>query len=184
VAAEILPAAQALCTAAEAYRHLAAQEGPVALVRRYQQEYGADADLSRLAQLAERAASLEELLATVALGVGADYERRSANIEAVRLLTLHAAKGLEFEVVFLCGMEEGLLPLSGAEVEEERRLCYVGLTRAREELVLIAARSRQQYGQRLAPALSPFVRELPAELLVKETVEPPRRAEAEQLSLF
>ncbi|MBI2502531.1 MAG: UvrD-helicase domain-containing protein [Candidatus Latescibacteria bacterium] len=184
VAADTLPAARALCTAAQEYRRLAAQEGPASLVRRYQEEYGADADLSRLAQLSELASSLEELLATVALGVGADHERRSADVEAVRLLTLHAAKGLEFEVVFLCGMEEGLLPLSGAEIEEERRLCYVGLTRAREELVLMVARSRQQYGQRIEPALSPFVRELPAELLVKEKIEAPRRAEAEQLSLF
>ncbi len=184
VAAETLPAATALWIAAQEYRRLAAQEPPAALVQRYQQKYGDDADLSRLAQLAERATSLEELLTTVALGVGADYERRSAEVEAVRLLTLHAAKGLEFAVVFLCGMEEGLLPLSGAEIEEERRLCYVGLTRAREELVLVAARSRQQYGQRLEPRLSPFVGELPAELLAKETVEPPRRAEAEQLSLF
>jgi DNA helicase-2/ATP-dependent DNA helicase PcrA len=120
----------------------------------------------------------------VALGVGADYERRSPGIEAVRLLTLHAAKGLEFDVVFLCGMEDGLLPLSGAAVEEERRLCYVGLTRAREELILVTARSRQQYGQRVEPALSSFVREWPAELLVKERIEAPRRPEAEQLSLF
>lgn len=184
VAPETLPAARTLCAAAQEYRHLAAQESPAVLVRRYQQEYGADVDLSRLAQLAECAASLEELLATVALGVGADYERRSADVEAVRLLTLHAAKGLEFDVVFLCGMEEGLLPLSGAEIEEERRLCYVGLTRAREELILVAARSRQQYGQRVEPNLSPFVHELPTALLVKETIEPPRRAEVEQLSLF
>lgn len=184
VIAETLPAARSLCAAAERYRRLAAEENPTTLVQHYQQEYGQDEDLSRLAQLAERANSLEELLATVSLGVGADCERRSADVEAVRLLTLHAAKGLEFEVVFLCGMEEGLLPLSGAPLEEERRLCYVGLTRAREELILVAARSRHQYGQRLEPALSSFVRELPAELLVKETVEPPRRAEAEQLSLF
>ncbi|MCC7263429.1 MAG: UvrD-helicase domain-containing protein [Candidatus Latescibacteria bacterium] len=184
VAAETLPEARTLCAAAAEYRRLAEQETPAALVRRYQQEYGQDEDLSRLTQLAEQANSLEELLATVALGVGADYERRSTNVEAVRLLTLHAARGLEFEVVFLCGMEEGLLPLNGATLEEERRLCYVGLTRAREELVLVAARSRQQYGQRLESALSSFVRELPAALLVKETIEPPRRAEAEQLSLF
>jgi superfamily I DNA/RNA helicase len=60
----------------------------------------------------------------------------------------------------------------------------VGLTRAREELVLVAARSRQQYGQRIEPALSSFVRELPAQLLVEERIDAPHRAEAEQLSLF
>jgi superfamily I DNA/RNA helicase len=183
-APQTMPAARALWAAAQEYRLLARQEGPTALVRRYQQEYGKDDDLSRLDQLAERAPSLEELLSLVALGVGADCERRSAEVEAVQLLTLHAAKGLEFPVVFLCGMEEGLLPLRRAELEEERRLCYVGLTRAREELILIAARSRQQHGQRVEPALSSFVGELPAQLLEKETVAAPRRAEAEQLSLF
>jgi len=180
--AEALPAARRLCEAAQRYR--ATPENPATLMRRYQEEYGRDGDLARLAQLAEQAGSLEELLHTVALGVGADYERRSAQVEAVQLMTLHAAKGLEFEVVFLCGMEEGLLPLSGAELEEERRLCYVGLTRAREELILVAARSRQQYGQRTEPALSSFVRELPAALLAEERIDAPRRPEAEQLSLF
>lgn len=182
--AETLPAARRLCEAAEQYRLLASQEPPAALVHRFLEEHGKDEDVARLAQLAEQAESLEELLATVALGVGADYARRSAQVEAVQLMTLHAAKGLEYEVVFLCGVKEGLLPLRGAQIEEERRLCYVGLTRAREELILVAARSRQQYGQRTEPALSSFVRELPTALLAEERIDAPRRPEAEQLSLF
>jgi DNA helicase-2/ATP-dependent DNA helicase PcrA len=86
----------------------------------------------------------------------------------VLLMTLHAAKGLEFESVFLVGMEEGLLPHSrslGAEegLEEERRLCYVGMTRAMERLSLSWARSRQVFGQRRLTEPSRFLSEIPRE---------------------
>lgn len=186
-ALEVLGAAD-LEKAVARYCLLAAQERPAVLLRRWQEEYGAgeEADLTRLVQLAENAGSLEELLAVVAIGVGADYERQGpgATAEAVRLLTLHAAKGLEFGVVFLCGVEDGLLPLHEADLEEERRLFYVGLTRAREELVLVSARNRLRHGQRVEQQVSAFVREIPAELLVEERVELPRRARTEQLSLF
>jgi DNA helicase-2/ATP-dependent DNA helicase PcrA len=84
----------------------------------------------------------------------------------VLLMTLHAAKGLEFESVFLVGLEEGLLPhsrsLSGEEqLEEERRLCYVGMTRAMERLHLSWARSRQVFGQRRLTQPSRFLAEIP-----------------------
>ncbi len=84
----------------------------------------------------------------------------------VLLMTLHAAKGLEFESVFLVGLEEGLLPhsrsLSGEEaLEEERRLCYVGMTRAMERLHLSWARSRQVFGQRRLTEPSRFLAEIP-----------------------
>jgi DNA helicase-2/ATP-dependent DNA helicase PcrA len=86
----------------------------------------------------------------------------------VLLMTLHAAKGLEFESVFLVGLEEGLLPhsrsLSGEEaLEEERRLCYVGMTRAMERLHLSWARSRQVFGQRRLTEPSRFLAEIPEE---------------------
>ncbi|HEY6009914.1 MAG TPA: UvrD-helicase domain-containing protein [Nitrospirota bacterium] len=89
--------------------------------------------------------------------------------DAVTLTTLHTAKGLEFRVVFIAGVEEGLLPYtrSGQEsdIEEERRLFYVGLTRARDELFLVRARNRFLYGERLAPSPSPFFREIASDLM-------------------
>jgi DNA helicase-2/ATP-dependent DNA helicase PcrA len=88
----------------------------------------------------------------------------------VLLMTLHAAKGLEFESVFLVGLEEGLLPhsrsLTGPEaLEEERRLCYVGMTRAMERLHLSWARSRQVFGQRRISEPSRFIEEIPTDSL-------------------
>ena len=77
----------------------------------------------------------------------------SGDDQKVTLMTLHAAKGLEFPVVFMVGLEEGILPharvyeAGQAELEEERRLAYVGMTRAREELHLSYAQSRMQFGQ-------------------------------------
>ncbi len=82
-----------------------------------------------------------------------DLDKLSETADAITLMTLHAAKGLEFPVVFMVGMEESIFPMSKAlydpsEMEEERRLCYVGMTRAREELHLISAHSRLIYGSR------------------------------------
>jgi DNA helicase II / ATP-dependent DNA helicase PcrA len=89
---------------------------------------------------------------------------------AVTLMTLHSAKGLEFPVVFLVGMEEGLFPHSRAlmekdELEEERRLCYVGITRAREKLFLTYATRRLYFGQRSSNSVSRFIAEIPEKLL-------------------
>ncbi|OUD12586.1 DNA helicase II [Thioflexithrix psekupsensis] len=87
----------------------------------------------------------------------------------VQLMTLHLAKGLEFKRVFLCGLEEGLFPhqnsLDEGNVEEERRLCYVGITRAREQLYLSHAETRYYYGERSYSRASRFIREIPAELI-------------------
>lgn len=87
---------------------------------------------------------------------------------AVTLMTLHAAKGLEFPVVFMCGMEEGLFPQMRAlydqsELEEERRLCYVGMTRAREELYLLSASSRLTFGVRQYNPPSRFLNDMQVE---------------------
>jgi DNA helicase-2/ATP-dependent DNA helicase PcrA len=92
--------------------------------------------------------------------------------DAINLMTLHAAKGLEFAVVFMVGMEEGLFPHSRSvmdknELEEERRLCYVGITRAREMLFLTYARKRVFFGQKTSNIVSRFILELPEGTLEK-----------------
>ncbi len=98
-----------------------------------------------------------------------DVDNFDTEQDAVVMMTLHSAKGLEFPVVFMCGMEKGLFPSSMSEMEEggmeeERRLCYVGITRAKQKLVMTAARYRTIYGQTTPQLLSPFVDEIPDEL--------------------
>ncbi|MCA9389792.1 UvrD-helicase domain-containing protein [candidate division WWE3 bacterium] len=93
--------------------------------------------------------------------------------QGVTLMTLHAAKGLEFPVVFMIGLEEGIFPHSRSmtdpqELEEERRLCYVGITRAREKLFLSFARRRLLFGERLPNPPSRFLGDLPKDTLVHE----------------
>ncbi len=90
--------------------------------------------------------------------------------DCVQLMTLHSAKGLEFPLVFMCGMEEGLFPHQRSaeeegRLQEERRLCYVGITRAREQLVLSYAEHRRLYGKEIYPMPSSFIGEIPAEFI-------------------
>lgn len=98
-------------------------------------------------------------------------ETQAAEFEdSVQLMTLHSAKGLEFPYVFLVGLEEGLFPHqrtleSASELEEERRLAYVGITRAMQELVITYAETRRQYGKENYNKISRFIREIPAELM-------------------
>jgi len=115
-----------------------------------------------LTPLARRCgADLERFLAEISLGAETDALDRRA--EAITLLTLHGAKGLEFDVVFLAGCERGLLPLRLAgpltadDVAEERRLLFVGMTRARERLLLSAAARRSRHGAEEAAGRSPFL---------------------------
>ena len=104
----------------------------------------------------------------------------------MHLLTLHAAKGLEFPLVFIAGCEEGTLPLvlpgREADLDEERRLLYVGMTRARQRLVLTAARRRTIHGRTMETRPCPFLSHLPPTLLV-ELATPTRRKRARQLTL-
>ncbi|MFY9233024.1 MAG: UvrD-helicase domain-containing protein [Fimbriimonadaceae bacterium] len=111
--------------------------------------------------------SLGEFLESVSLV--ADIDTLGDGGEAVTLMTLHSAKGLEFPCVFITGMEEGVFPhsrslTSDAELEEERRLCYVGMTRAKEELHLLNAHRRALYGQPSFNRPSRFLEDIPHEL--------------------
>lgn len=120
-------------------------------------------NLGSLLSDAQAFTALPDFLEEVALMSSAD---KSADGEKVTLMTLHAAKGLEFPVVFIVGMEEGIIPHSRVfdaaptELEEERRLAYVGMTRAREELHLSYAYSRLQFGQRAYNPTSRFISDM------------------------
>ncbi len=124
-------------------------------------------NLSSLVSDAAQFASLPDFLEEVALMSSADVENKQAS---VTLMTLHAAKGLEFPVVFMVGMEEGIFPHSRVfdakpeDLEEERRLCYVGMTRAREELYLSYASSRLNFGARSYNPPSRFLTDMGAEV--------------------
>jgi ATP-dependent DNA helicase Rep len=104
--------------------------------------------------------------------------------DQVQLMTLHASKGLEFPFVFLIGMEEGLLPhqvsVEEGNVEEERRLAYVGITRAQKELIFTYARERRQYGEVSRTEPSRFLYELPQDDLSWESTETKKSAEQKQ----
>ncbi len=111
--------------------------------------------------------------------------------EKVNLLTLHAAKGLEFPVVFMTGCEEGLIPYQKAggsfSLEEERRLFYVGMTRAKRKLFLTRAKNRTLFGKKLPGAPSPFILEIEGELTERAKIERKEkkpRPEEKQLSLL
>ena len=132
---------------------------------KFQEERGEDADLG-------------EFLEEVALV--ADIDNYDANADAVVLMTLHSAKGLEFPIVFIPGLEENIFPgrqssLDPSETEEERRLAYVGITRAQDKLHLIHAQTRMLYGQTTRNPLSRFVSEIPDELLDKKSPAPVKR---------
>lgn len=132
-------------------------------------------------------ATLSGFLEEVALV--ADIDSLDENTDYVVLMTLHSAKGLEFPRVYLAGMEDGLFPSymtitsdDPEEVEEERRLCYVGITRAEEELTLTCARRRMIRGETQYNKMSRFLKEIPVELLStgalfdKETEAPVRKS--------
>ena len=148
----------------------------------------AKARLENIDEFISKAVSYEEgeehptlsgFLEEVALVADIDSLEESDN--RVLLMTLHSAKGLEFPYVFLAGMEDGLFPsyMSIAadnpteEIEEERRLCYVGITRAMKELTLTCARVRMIRGENQYNNISRFIREIPPELLGKKSVVPP-----------
>jgi len=119
--------------------------------------------------------NLQEFLENVAL-VENESNSKSDNQNAITLMTLHSAKGLEFKNIFMIGMEEGLFPHSrsltdASELEEERRLCYVGITRAKERLMLLYAKKRTYFGSTQANESSRFLKEIPGNLVSFEGVK-------------
>jgi uncharacterized protein (TIGR00375 family) len=185
------PAVRALLAALEP------EEGPQQLQQASERlrRDGADpasttAALQRLSLIASRQDGDDRtaFLAAVALATEADFWDPRA--DRVSLLTLHAAKGLEFPVVFILGLEDGVLPLRFGEADpaataEERRLFYVGMTRAMDRLFLCRARERRWRGGTVRLEASPFLGEIEAELLAhRRPDQAPRRAAERQLSLF
>jgi len=104
------------------------------------------------------------------IALAADIDNMDSSHDTVTLMTLHSSKGLEFNTVFIIGLEEGLLPHSRslsdlAEMEEERRLCYVGITRAKERVYLLFAKTRKIYGSIQANYPSRFISDIPENLI-------------------
>ncbi|MFH0863569.1 MAG: UvrD-helicase domain-containing protein [Candidatus Gottesmanbacteria bacterium] len=133
-------------------------------------------NIKELRSVATKFPDIIEFLENVALVENEYSSRTSSRLtansspNAVTLMTLHAAKGLEFPVIFIVGMEEGLFPhsrslLDREELEEERRLCYVGITRAKNKVYLTYARRRLYFGQHTSNMVSRFVEDIPKELI-------------------
>jgi DNA helicase-2/ATP-dependent DNA helicase PcrA len=137
-------------------------------IENLQELIGAGKSFAYDAVIEENMSTLDAFLAHAALEAGEG--QADAWEDCVQLMTMHSVKGLEFPLVFLVGMEEGLFPHQRSSeepgrMEEERRLCYVGITRAREQLVVTSAEVRRLYGGESYNKLSRFVREIPDELM-------------------
>ena len=142
-------------------------------IENLQELVGAGRGFQYDAVIEENMTMLDAFLAHAALEAG--EAQGDAWEDCVQLMTMHSVKGLEFPLVFLVGMEEGLFPHQRSSeepgrMEEERRLCYVGITRAREQLVVTSAEVRRLYGNENYNMLSRFVREIPDEL--KQEIRP------------
>jgi len=144
-----------------------------------------EANIGSLLSDAQNFASLPDFLEEVALMSSADT---SSDDQKVTLMTLHAAKGLEFPVVFIVGVEEGILPHARvyeaglSELEEERRLAYVGMTRAREELHLTYTQSRMQFGQRSYNQVSRFIGDMGDQIIATAPIIKSTKQEEEFFS--
>jgi DNA helicase-2/ATP-dependent DNA helicase PcrA len=158
------------------------------LAQRGDASAGVTMALPRLIALADRCRNDRARLADAA-ALATDAEFREARADRVSLLTLHAAKGLEFPVVFITGLEDGVLPLYWNErdertVAEERRLFYVGMTRAKDALILTRARQRFWRGRTQALAPSPFLRDIESELVRHQADGGRRKPQDRQLTLL
>lgn len=129
--------------------------------------------------------TLENFLSHVALVSDVDTLDEEESADKVTLMTLHTAKGLEYPIVFLAGMEDGIFPhartlTDEAEIEEERRICYVGITRARRKLYVTNAKMRLLFGRTVSYPSSRFLAEIPAELIQKAVSKSVNKYEIQQ----
>jgi len=125
---------------------------------------------------------LSSFLDTVMLERGIDHLQLKG--DRVSLMTIHASKGLEWKVVFIIGLEDGIIPYRDAEEEEEKRLFYVGMTRAKDLLILSCAKRRRINGRIIKSSPSPFIKEIPEDIVKSEKMEKKKKIFAKQLSLF
>ncbi len=180
-AAELPPGALAALSAADGARSFVA--GLVGLLR---PRLGVDAD-AVLKTILDRTGRLDPAGFLRAAALGTAQDDLSYRTEAVALSTIHAAKGLEFDCVFITGCEDGLVPCSlfedrPCDRDEERRILYVGMTRAKKLLILTSARRRSMYGREHRLAESPFLSDL--DEFVSERIETGERPRNPQLDLF
>ncbi len=179
--AEEYPILTPWISAVKEYHPVISKEKPHKTFARWNTQYPASESLKKLENSSVFYSHMQDFLQAILLGQEQDLCRISGknySSGAVRLMTLHGAKGLEFPVVFLAGVKQGMLPLESprhpTDTEEERRLFFVGITRAQEELILSSAQ-----------ASSPFLAELPLQSIKEETASSRTQPDvAEQLSLF
>lgn len=166
----------------EKYRKKVRKSRPVKLLKEWSGDVRPENpdNMKKLTDMSVLYPTMEGFLQTLSFGEDGDVRRnggRKFTADAVTLMTLHGSKGLEFPVVFLYGMDKGRFPLEfgggGTDMEEERRLCYVGMTRAREELILVGGKES-----------SPFLQELPTGCVSREQAEKEEEVQAVQMSLF
>ncbi len=177
-----------LACLAEKYRKRMKKTRPVKLLEEWAKEIAFDSeeDMKKLTDMSVLYPDMEAFLHTLSFGEDGDVKRsgsRKISADAVTLMTLHGSKGLEFPMVFLYGMDKGRLPLEfgggkspASETEEERRLCYVGMTRAKEELILVCSQEPSR-----------FLKELPEENTKWERAdrtEDTQKDQSVQMSLF
>ncbi len=180
---EMIPALRSVPEEIGYWNHLQAEGEEREAKRRWENLQELLNWMERLAGQDEGPADLSQLLQQLMLYNMLEREE-DEDRDVVRLSTLHAAKGLEFPQVFLVGVEEGMMPHRNSEtpeqIEEERRLFYVGLTRARYHLTLTFCSRRQRYGEHTAPEPSRFLQEIPGDLLDwKGEQEPPEMEQEE-----
>jgi len=178
----------ALQKAFDTFAMAALTESARAILEMWIDRVGVEADFDKLLGIADLSTDLEDFLYRSTCVPGRIVERRGTTLrtgDAVSLMTIHASKGREFPVVFVCGVEEGLIPMDreDANVEEERRLLYVAMTRAKDELVLSSVRSRSVNGVSLHPEPSRFLEDLTDSIVTEERVATAAK-EKDQLTLF